>query len=202
MRYSRVFAKQPRQQGDRPLLDFARQLVPVDRIGSRMKQFQLRTSESTRVGLHQHLLQRDADLVAHYREAVPSTSGARRSRHADFQPAAWSNRRSLPTSKAALPKTSYTASVPGHIWPPSALARCEFRTSKPCARTKGARGNELPEIHCYGCCVDELYHEWRTHLSLDKDAPESRRIQPPQEGRVIEIPAVGGLHHHYERRAA
>jgi transposase InsO family protein len=46
------------------------------------------------------------------------------------------------------------------------------------------------------------YHEWRTHLSLGKDAPESRRIQPPQEGRVIEIPAVGGLHHHYERRAA
>jgi putative transposase len=46
------------------------------------------------------------------------------------------------------------------------------------------------------------HHEWRTHLSLGKDAPEPRRIQPPQEGRVIEIPAVGGLHHHYERRAA
>jgi transposase InsO family protein len=46
------------------------------------------------------------------------------------------------------------------------------------------------------------YHKWGTHLSLGKDAPESRRMQPPQEGRLIEIPAVGGLHHYYERRAA
>lgn len=46
------------------------------------------------------------------------------------------------------------------------------------------------------------YHEWRTHLSLDKDAPESRPIQPSQQGNVVEFPAVGGLHHHYERRAA
>jgi transposase InsO family protein len=46
------------------------------------------------------------------------------------------------------------------------------------------------------------YHQWRTHLSLDKDAPQPRRTQRPIEGRVIEIPEVGGLHHHYERRAA
>jgi putative transposase len=46
------------------------------------------------------------------------------------------------------------------------------------------------------------YHQWRTHLSLDKDAPQPRRTQRPTEGRVIEIPEVGGLHHHYERRAA
>jgi putative transposase len=46
------------------------------------------------------------------------------------------------------------------------------------------------------------YHQWRTHLSLDKDAPQPRRTQLPREGRVIEIREVGGLHHHYERRAA
>jgi putative transposase len=46
------------------------------------------------------------------------------------------------------------------------------------------------------------YHQWRTHLSLDKDAPQSRTTQMPCEGPVIEIPEVGGLHHHYERRAA
>jgi hypothetical protein len=46
------------------------------------------------------------------------------------------------------------------------------------------------------------YHNWRTHLSLDKDAPESRAIQPSQQGSVLEFPAVGVLHHHYERRAA
>jgi putative transposase len=43
---------------------------------------------------------------------------------------------------------------------------------------------------------------WRTHLSLGKDAPQFRRTQPPAEGKVVEIREVGGLHHHYERRAA
>jgi hypothetical protein len=46
------------------------------------------------------------------------------------------------------------------------------------------------------------YHGGRTHLAQGKDAPESRTAQPPEEGRVIEIPEVGGLHHRYERRAA
>ena len=46
------------------------------------------------------------------------------------------------------------------------------------------------------------YHNWRTHLSLGKDAPEARKAQPLAEGKVVEIPEVGGLHHHYERRAA
>ena len=46
------------------------------------------------------------------------------------------------------------------------------------------------------------YHNWRTHLSLAKDAPRWRRIQSSAEGKVVEIREVGGLHHHYERRAA
>ena len=46
------------------------------------------------------------------------------------------------------------------------------------------------------------YHGWRTHLSLAMDAPEARPVQSPGCGRVVEIPEVGGLHHHYERRAA
>ena len=48
----------------------------------------------------------------------------------------------------------------------------------------------------------EYYEQSRTHLSLDKDAPLTRAIQPPEMGRVIELPQVGGLHHRYERRAA
>jgi hypothetical protein len=48
----------------------------------------------------------------------------------------------------------------------------------------------------------DYYHKYRTHLSLDKDAPERRPIQDAKLGEVIEIPEVGGLHHHYERRAA
>jgi transposase InsO family protein len=46
------------------------------------------------------------------------------------------------------------------------------------------------------------YHDSRCHLGLNKDSPESREIQLPDKGRIIEIPKVGGLHHRYERRAA
>ena len=46
------------------------------------------------------------------------------------------------------------------------------------------------------------YERSRTHLSLDKDAPIPRRVQPPELGKVVELPEVGGLHHRYERRAA
>src|SRR5215470_2339651 len=47
------------------------------------------------------------------------------------------------------------------------------------------------------------YHHWtRTHLSLDKDCPQPRRIQPPSAGKIIAFPEVSGLHHRYERRAA
>ena len=48
----------------------------------------------------------------------------------------------------------------------------------------------------------EYYHQSRTHLSLGKDAPEPRAIQPPEMGTVVAVPQVGGLHHRYERRAA
>jgi hypothetical protein len=46
------------------------------------------------------------------------------------------------------------------------------------------------------------YLRFRTHLSLDMDCPEPRPVAPPEVGEVIEVPEVGGLHPHYERRAA
>ena len=46
------------------------------------------------------------------------------------------------------------------------------------------------------------YHESRTHLSLDKDAPETRPVQTADVGRSVSIPQIGGLHHRYDRRAA
>jgi transposase InsO family protein len=46
------------------------------------------------------------------------------------------------------------------------------------------------------------YHESRTHLSLDKDAPETRPVQTADVGRIVPIPQIGDLHHRYERRAA
>jgi putative transposase len=48
----------------------------------------------------------------------------------------------------------------------------------------------------------EYYHRSRTHLSLAKDAPEPRAMQPPELGPVVEIAEVGGLHHRYKRHAA
>jgi putative transposase len=46
------------------------------------------------------------------------------------------------------------------------------------------------------------YHDSRCHLAPNKDSPETREVQPPDKGIVVEIPRVGGLHHRYERRAA
>ena len=46
------------------------------------------------------------------------------------------------------------------------------------------------------------YHAVRTHLTLEKDAPDRRPVQPLTAGKVIALPQVGGLHHHYVRLAA
>jgi hypothetical protein len=46
------------------------------------------------------------------------------------------------------------------------------------------------------------YHRARTHLGLQKDAPDVRPIERPEVGQVVQIPEVGGLHHRYIRRAA
>ena len=48
----------------------------------------------------------------------------------------------------------------------------------------------------------QYYHGARTHLALEKDSPQPRAIQPPEMGRVVAVPQVGGLHDRYERRAA
>ena len=46
------------------------------------------------------------------------------------------------------------------------------------------------------------YHNSRTHLSLEKDCPEPRLVQPPDQGKISAFPQVGGLHYRYERLAA
>jgi len=48
----------------------------------------------------------------------------------------------------------------------------------------------------------EYYHRSRCHLALAKEAPEPRPVHPPEQGRVVSLSQVGGLHHRYERRAA
>ncbi len=46
------------------------------------------------------------------------------------------------------------------------------------------------------------YHRSRTHLSLNKDSPAQRPVQPVGRGNIVAFPQVGGLHHRYERLAA
>jgi putative transposase len=46
------------------------------------------------------------------------------------------------------------------------------------------------------------YHGARTHLGLQKDAPDGRPVERPEVGRVVALPEVGGLHHRYVRQAA
>jgi hypothetical protein len=46
------------------------------------------------------------------------------------------------------------------------------------------------------------YHRTRTHLALDKDAPDLRPIELPTTGQIVQLPEVGGLHHRYARQAA
>ncbi len=46
------------------------------------------------------------------------------------------------------------------------------------------------------------YHTCRTHLSLNKDPPQSRAVEATALGNVVALPRVGGLHHRYARIAA
>ena len=48
----------------------------------------------------------------------------------------------------------------------------------------------------------DLYNRYRVHQSLEMDAPERRNVHGVETGNVTAIPHLGGLHHHYERRAA
>jgi Integrase core domain len=62
----------------------------------------------------------------------------------------------------------------------------------------------LHERHLRRLLTDYFHysHRWRTHRALGMDCPLPRPVQRPADGLIREAPEVGGLHHHYERRAA
>jgi transposase InsO family protein len=62
----------------------------------------------------------------------------------------------------------------------------------------------LNEEHLCRILTDYLsyYHRHRTHRSLEQDCPETRAIESPDQGKIIELPLVCGLHHRYARQAA
>jgi hypothetical protein len=45
-------------------------------------------------------------------------------------------------------------------------------------------------------------NRFRVHQSLEMDAPEGKKNQTREDGKVTVIPHIGGLHFHYERMAA
>ena len=44
------------------------------------------------------------------------------------------------------------------------------------------------------------YNRDRCHLTLEKDAPEPRKVQPrpTASAKIVALPRVGGIHHRYQ----
>jgi putative transposase len=61
----------------------------------------------------------------------------------------------------------------------------------------------LNEGHLHRMLTDyfDYYHNSRPHLSLDRNSPSPREVEPPSQGEVISTGQVGGLHHRYSRAA-
>ena len=61
----------------------------------------------------------------------------------------------------------------------------------------------LNEMHLRRILTEyfDYYHNSRPHLSLDRNSPSPREVEPPSQGKVISIRQVGGLHHRYSRAA-
>jgi putative transposase len=48
----------------------------------------------------------------------------------------------------------------------------------------------------------DYYHRVRPHKGLDDDSPEGREVQDDVREKIVALPVLGGLHHHYTRKAA
>ena len=61
----------------------------------------------------------------------------------------------------------------------------------------------LNEVHLKRILTDyfSYYHGVCPHLSLHRNSPTPRDVEPPSLGKVVAIPQVGGLHHRYTRAA-
>jgi YD repeat-containing protein len=52
-----------------------------------------------------------------------------------------------------------------------------------------------------GAAAFAYYHEARAHLSLGRNSPTRRDVEPRGAGRLVGEPFLGGLHHRYRRAA-
>jgi hypothetical protein len=90
--------------------------------------------------------------------------------------------------------TGFTRASTDELW----LANCYFDSHRACNNVASSRRM----LFISKALLILAEHRSRTHLALGKDAPEPRAVEPPEQGRVVAIPQVGGLHHRYQRRAA
>jgi transposase InsO family protein len=49
--------------------------------------------------------------------------------------------------------------------------------------------------------IETYYNRVRPHLSLNRNSPLPRKIDPPPNGKIVSTPILGGLHHRYRRVA-
>jgi hypothetical protein len=58
-------------------------------------------------------------------------------------------------------------------------------------------------VRLEGTRVDrrDFYNHDRVHQAMGKDAPDHRPPEPPDLGKAVALPRLGGLHHRYCRRA-
>jgi putative transposase len=48
----------------------------------------------------------------------------------------------------------------------------------------------------------DYYHQDRTHRALEQDSSDPRPVESQDQGNILELPRLGGLHHRYTRQAA
>jgi hypothetical protein len=60
----------------------------------------------------------------------------------------------------------------------------------------------LGEHHLRRLLRQSYYNADRPLMSLERDAPRRRDVEPPSTGRVVAMPRLGGLHRRYGRVAA
>ena len=54
--------------------------------------------------------------------------------------------------------------------------------------------------HILGTYIMRYYNTKRPHQGIEQQVPGGYEVQT--EGKIVSIPILSGLHHHYERRSA
>lgn len=58
------------------------------------------------------------------------------------------------------------------------------------------------QLHWISTEFLDYYHRVRPHKSLDNDSPDGREVEDAVRKKIVRLPVLGGLHHHYTRKAA